>query len=51
MTTFTTPGGNPASLIREAILKADKGVCSAGFNTTVQPILIILLNKYNKILN
>lgn len=36
---LTTPGGNPASLIRAATLKADNGVYSAGFKTTVHPIL------------
>jgi len=34
---LTTPSGNPASLISSPILKAVKGVYSAGFNTTVQP--------------
>jgi hypothetical protein len=34
---LTTPGGNPASSIKEAIFKADNGVCSAVFMTTVQP--------------
>ena len=36
-TTFTVPGGKPASLIKAASFKADKGVSSLGFNTTVQP--------------
>ncbi len=36
-TMLMTPSGNPASLISYAILKADKGVCSAVFMTTVHP--------------
>lgn len=36
--TLTTPGGNPASLIKDAIARAVSGVCSAGFTMTVQPV-------------
>lgn len=36
-TTLITPGGKPASLLNCAIYKAVKGVCSAGFRTTVLP--------------
>lgn len=36
-TTLTTPGGNPASLIRAATASAVRGVCSAGFRTIVHP--------------
>lgn len=32
-----TPGGNPASVIKRPIIKAVKGVCSAGLSTIVQP--------------
>lgn len=35
---FTTPGGNPASLINSANLKLDKGVYSAGFKIIVHPV-------------
>jgi len=34
---LTTPGGNPASTINSAILKAESGVCYAVFMTTVHP--------------
>lgn len=36
-TTLTTPGGNPASLMRAATARAVSGVCSAGFRTIVHP--------------
>lgn len=36
-TTFTTPGGKPASLMRAATANAVSGVCSAGFTITVHP--------------
>lgn len=32
-----TPGGNPAALKSYPNIKAVKGVCSAGFKTTVHP--------------
>ena len=35
---FTTPLGNPASWISSPSRRADSGVSSAGFNTTVQPV-------------
>lgn len=35
--TFTTPGGNPASLTKAATASAVNGVCSAGLTITVQP--------------
>lgn len=35
---FTTPSGKPASMISSPILRAVKGVCSAGFITTVHPV-------------
>lgn len=34
---FITPGGNPAYCINFPSLRADKGVCYAGFKTIVQP--------------
>src|SRR6202050_3802651 len=34
---FTTPWGHPASMISSPSRSAVSGVCSAGFNTTVQP--------------
>src|SRR5713226_9390637 len=34
---FTTPGGRPTSENQLAISNAVSGVCSAGFNTQVQP--------------
>src|SRR3972149_3834102 len=37
VTTFRTPGGSPTSWRILVIAKAVKGVCSAGFRTTVQP--------------
>lgn len=37
VTIFTTPGGNPASLINSPNFNADKGVYSAGFKTIVHP--------------
>lgn len=37
-TKFTTPFGKPASLKSFAVYNKDKGVCSAGFNTIVQPV-------------
>lgn len=53
VTTLTTPGGYPASFIKAATLKADNGVYSAGFNTTVHPLIKLLnnisLNCINKI--
>lgn len=36
-TTFMTPSGKPASFDKAAAYKALNGVCSAGFNTIVQP--------------
>src|SRR5208337_1927204 len=38
--TFTTPGGNPTSSNQLANSIAVSGVCSAGFNTQVQPAAI-----------
>src|SRR5690625_3826534 len=38
LTILTTPSGKPASLTSFAKYNADKGVCSAGFKTTVQPV-------------
>lgn len=38
VTILTTPGGKPASLNNWANLKAERGVYSAGFKTTVQPV-------------
>ena len=35
--TFTTPGGNPTSVISSARRSAESGVCSAGLRTTVFP--------------
>ncbi len=37
VTTFTTPGGSPASVISSPSRSADSGVCSAGLSTTVHP--------------
>ena len=37
VTMLTTPAGIPASATRSASLSAVSGVCSAGFNTSVQP--------------
>jgi hypothetical protein len=34
---FTTPSGNPASMISSPIFNADNGVYSAGLITTVHP--------------
>ena len=34
---FTTPSGIPASFTSSAIFSDDRGVCSAGFMTTVHP--------------
>jgi len=34
---FATPSGNPTSYISSAILKAVRGVYSAGLSTTVHP--------------
>ena len=36
-TMFTTPGGNPASVISSPTRSAVSGVCSAGLSTTVHP--------------
>lgn len=36
-TMLITPGGKPASMISWPIIKAVKGVCSAGFKTIVHP--------------
>src|SRR5436305_9892131 len=36
-TTFSTPGGKPASTARSASIEQDSGDHSAGFRTTVQP--------------
>jgi len=36
-TTFTAPGGNPASFVSRAISSALSGVYSAGFRMTVFP--------------
>lgn len=52
-TIFITPGGNPASLIRLAMYKAERGVCSAGLITTVLPAAIagpslLLISKIGK---
>lgn len=35
---LTTPGGNPASLIKDATLSAVKGVISDGFRTIAFPV-------------
>jgi len=35
---LTTPGGNPASLMKSQTLSADKGVSSEGFRTTTFPV-------------
>jgi hypothetical protein len=37
VTTFRTPGGNPASVISSASFSIDSGVCAAGLITIVQP--------------
>ena len=37
---FTTPSGIPARMASSARAKADKGVCSAGLITIVQPAAI-----------
>ncbi len=37
VTMLTTPSGNPASAISSPSRMVVSGVCSAGFNTTVQP--------------
>ena len=37
VTILITPSGNPARLASSASASADKGVCSAGFSTQVQP--------------
>src|ERR1035437_10004888 len=37
-TTSTTPSGKPASAINSANNSALSGVCSAGYNATVQPV-------------
>jgi hypothetical protein len=37
VSTFSTPGGNPASSAIFAIPSAVRGVAEAGFRTTVQP--------------
>ena len=37
MMTLSTPGGIPASIAVSAIIKAFKGVCSAGLTTQLQP--------------
>src|SRR5450432_1628495 len=37
VTILTTPGGRPTSENQLAISSAVRGVCSAGFNTQVQP--------------
>ncbi len=37
VTTLKTPAGTPAWLASQANAKAEKGVSSEGFNTTVQP--------------
>ena len=48
-TKFTTPFGNPASLNSFAVYNNDKGVCSAGFNTMVQPVASTHLpRRHNK---
>jgi hypothetical protein len=39
VTTFTTPSGTPASAISCASSSAVSGVCSAGFNTAVLPVV------------
>jgi hypothetical protein len=36
-TTFRTPAGKPASAASAAMASAERGVCSAGFTTCVQP--------------
>src|SRR6267154_6601232 len=38
VTIFTTPDGKPASSINSPSRKAERGVCSAGLSTTVQPV-------------
>ena len=38
LTTFTTPGGAPASSSASAIRYTDSGSCGAGFTTTVLPM-------------
>ena len=40
VTTFTTPGGSPASVKLDASASIESGVCSAGFSTIVQPAQI-----------
>ena len=40
VTTFSTPGGRPTSSRTAVNAKADRGVCSAGLSTMVQPAAI-----------
>lgn len=35
---FITPGGKPASLMRDPMKRAERGVCSAGFKMPTQPV-------------
>ena len=38
VTMFKTPGGRPASIKISPKRRAERGVCSAGFKTTVHPV-------------
>ena len=40
VTMFITPAGMPARVASSASANADRGVCSAGFNTQAQPAAI-----------
>lgn len=48
LTMLTTPGGKPASLKRAPSANAVRGVCSAGFITTVHPGTNNTLKRHEK---
>ena len=44
-TMLTTPGGTPASCMRAARARVDRGVSSPGFTTHVQPEIVIVRER------